>query len=316
MGSQRIKVSIGILKKNGLVLISEAKKKDDNGKLIWEFPGGKAEIKELPEQTLCRELHEELGIRVKQFLLIKKYNASFNRQKFELSFFLVHEWVGACVGSEGQNLKWVPTTMLNSLNMHRPNKKIIASLTLPNKIMITPFVENIHGVLLKSINILNIYDIGILQLRYPKLNRKNKSICELVKKIRGNRTKIMINVGTDEFNENLFDGLHLPFSKAKKFSKRPVKKDCLLSISCHNSEEIEHANNLEADFIYLSPIKNSSSHPDNKPMGWTKGGKLLSLSRQPVYALGGLSITDLPEALNQGFQGIAGISTFWNGRYN
>ena len=93
MGSQRIKVSIGILKKNGLVLISEAKKKDDNGKLIWEFPGGKAQIKELPEQTLCRELHEELGIRVKQFLLIKKYNASFNRQKFELSFFLVHEWV-------------------------------------------------------------------------------------------------------------------------------------------------------------------------------------------------------------------------------
>ena len=249
-------------------------------------------------------------------MLIKKYNASFNQQKFELSFFLVQEWVGVCVGSEGQNLKWVPTSTLNSFNMHRPNKKIIASLTLPNKIMITPFIENIHGVLLKSINILNIYDIGILQLRYPRQNQTNKSICEVVKKIRENKTKIMINAGTNEFNENLFDGLHLPFSEAKNFSRRPVKKGCLLSISCHNREEIQHANNLEADFIYLSPIRNSSSHPDNNPMGWTEGGKLLSLSRQPVYALGGLSIIDLPEAINRGFQGIAGIGTFWNGRYN
>ena len=50
---------------------------------------------------------------------------------------------------------------------------------------ITPFIENIHGVLLKSINILNIYDIGILQLRYPRQNQTNKSICEVVKKNKG-----------------------------------------------------------------------------------------------------------------------------------
>ena len=115
-----------------------------------------------------------------------------------------------------------------------------------------------------------------------------------------------------EFNSEYYDGLHLPFSEAKKLTSRPIQTNHLLSVSCHNKEEIKHANSIGADFLYLSPINKSNSHPDTLPLGWIKGASLIKYSRKPVYALGGLSLVDLPDAIRRGFQGIAGITTFWD----
>ena len=60
MNNFLIKVSIGIFRDRDRILIAQSKKKANE--IVWEFPGGKNEKKETSEQTLYRELKEELNV--------------------------------------------------------------------------------------------------------------------------------------------------------------------------------------------------------------------------------------------------------------
>lgn len=222
------------------------------------------------------------------------------------------KWVGKCIGLEDQFLKWVPMSKLINYNMHRPNKNIIASIKLPNKIMITPYLDKDYHLFLKNLHLLKSHDIELLQLRLTHDESVNKLISQKIKNNFYNKIKIMINGSMSDFDANYFDGIHLPFNEAKKLTARPVTKTALFSVSCHNQEEIEHANSIDADFVYLSPINMTRSHPNLGFLGWIEGEKIAAISKSPVYALGGMSITDAPKAIEKGFQGIAGITTFWD----
>ncbi|MDX7568959.1 8-oxo-dGTP diphosphatase MutT, partial [Serratia marcescens] len=68
----------------------------------WEFPGGKLEDKETPEQSLYRELQEEIGINVTQCQLLETVEHDFIDRHITLSFFLVTEWENKPYGKEGQ----------------------------------------------------------------------------------------------------------------------------------------------------------------------------------------------------------------------
>ena len=305
-----IKVSIGIFQDRGKILISQSKKKAN--KIVWEFPGGKREKKETPEQTLYRELKEELNVVVRKARLIKKFITNVDGSNYELSVFSIVEWLGECIGSESQVLQWVPISELINYNMHVPNKKIFPSLMLPNKIMITPYLNKDYDLFLKNLDLLKLYEIDLLQLRLSHDEAINKLISREIKKKSGNKVKVMINGGMSEFDENYFDGVHLPFNLAKGLNARPVKKNYLFSVACHNKKEIEHAGLIDADFVYLSPINQTTSHLNSNILGWSEARRIAAVSSKPVYALGGLSILDTSRAIENGFQGIAGISTFWN----
>lgn len=98
---------------------------------LWEFPGGKIEPGERPEQTLIRELKEELGIVVKEACLAPLTFASHNYPEFHLlmPLYVCRRWDGLATPREGQQLAWVRPNRLRDYPMPPADEPLIAHLT-------------------------------------------------------------------------------------------------------------------------------------------------------------------------------------------
>ena len=109
------------------------------------------------------------------------------------------------------------------------------------------------------------------------------------------------------------DGIHLNAHRLQANVKRPVEKDKWLAASCHNSDELRHAQSIGVDFALLSPVKSTATHPTTVPLGWQQFHALSEQCAIPLYALGGMSTHDLPNAWRYGAQGLAAIRSLWGG---
>jgi len=95
-----------------------------------------------------------------------------------------------------------------------------------------------------------------------------------------------------------------------KLDSRPCADDKLLGASTHNLEEALTAQKLGADFVVISPVQATQTHPDTIPLGWDTAQEVVNKLNIPVYFLGGMTLNDLDKALKLGAQGIAGVSAF------
>src|SRR5882757_11056805 len=98
---------------------------------LWEFPGGKVEAGERPEQTLIRELKEELGIAVNEACLAPLTFASHGYPDFHLlmPLYVCRRWEGIAAAQEGQCLAWVRPNRLKEYPMPPADVPLISHLT-------------------------------------------------------------------------------------------------------------------------------------------------------------------------------------------
>lgn len=97
---------------------------------LWEFPGGKVEVDETPEEALVRELQEELGIDVTQACLAPLSFASHAYADFHLlmPLYICRRWDGQVQGLEQQRLTWVRPQKLRDFDMPPADAPLIAPL--------------------------------------------------------------------------------------------------------------------------------------------------------------------------------------------
>jgi 8-oxo-dGTP diphosphatase len=98
---------------------------------LWEFPGGKVESGERPEDSLIRELKEELGIVVREACLAPLTFASHAYPEFHLlmPLFVCRRWDGTVTPREGQRLAWVRPNRLREYPMPPADEPLVAHLT-------------------------------------------------------------------------------------------------------------------------------------------------------------------------------------------
>ena len=97
---------------------------------LWEFPGGKIEPGERPEEALIRELREELGILVKPACLAPLTFASHAYEDFHLlmPLYVCRRWEGSVTAREHSALKWVRPRDLNQYPMPPADLPLIPML--------------------------------------------------------------------------------------------------------------------------------------------------------------------------------------------
>ena len=95
---------------------------------LWEFPGGKVEDGETPEETVIRELQEELGIAVTRCRPLLEIHHEYSDKSVLLDVWWIDAFEGQAEGREGQPLVWVSAEALSQYRFPAANQGIIAAV--------------------------------------------------------------------------------------------------------------------------------------------------------------------------------------------
>lgn len=168
------------------------------------------------------------------------------------------------------------------------------------------FLSLLKAALEKGVKLIQIRAKELSKYDYKKLSIPAIALC------RQYNAKILLSMGMDYLEELAADGVHLPSLEMMKLTKRPISDNYILSVACHNEEQVIHASKIQADLAIICPIFSTPSSPQGNPLGWSRFSTLSKLSQIPTYALGGVSPNDLDIAKLHGATGIAAIRSLWD----
>ena len=312
MTSSAVHVAVAVIvNQDNEALISLRSTSSHQGGL-WEFPGGKLEPGETVEAALRREILEELDIQVLDSIPFKVIEHHYPDKKVVLHIHIVKNFSGEPKGIEGQKITWKPLHLLNPEKFPAANRYLINALNLPDKFMITGsfngrehFLSSLKNSLTKGIKLVQLRCKDIESEEYLSLVKDAQALCV------AHNSSLLLNTDIETFNKTQAQGLHLNSQRLHSIKERPINSEKLLSVSCHTKEDLLQAQLIGADIVLLSPVKETTSHPGVKGIGWEMFSRLIVNLNIPVYALGGMSEGDISSAKNHGAQGVAAISSFW-----
>ena len=315
--------AVGVIQhKNGLVLLAER----PAGKPwagYWEFPGGKIEPNETPEQALQRELQEELGITAtlmypwltRSFDYEAKYDALGKLESpaktVKLHFFMVTEWKGMPFGLEKQTISWQNPEKVDVMPMLPANTPILTALSLSSVYAISNLNELGEDLFFERLKLALINGLMMIQVREKHLSQEDLLLfAERVNAVSSPYgAKVFVNTDLSVASSLKVAGVHLSSSDLMQLQTKP--EGMLCGASCHNSQELAHAESLGLDYVMLSPVQETLTHANSKPLGWDGFSDLITGYSLPVYALGGMHLADLHTARSNGAHGVAMLRGIW-----
>ncbi len=109
-------VAVALIDDAGRVLMQRRRLSAEHGGL-WEFPGGKVEVDETPAESLCREIHEELGLAVNAAALCPVTFATNPGLPYVILLYTCHEWSGTPTCLDGEEIAWFNPESVLGLEM-------------------------------------------------------------------------------------------------------------------------------------------------------------------------------------------------------
>jgi 8-oxo-dGTP diphosphatase len=309
----------------------------------WELPGGKLEPGESSTEALARELKEEIGITVTKSRPWVTRVHHYPTTTVRLAFHRVTAWHGEPQGLENQALNWLtPAQALETDHLLPATYPPLKWLSFPELYAFTSVSKGFSDEQLKTPEGSDVSDahqslkhsttdqiqtfvsklenalshgIKLVQWREPGWSNHDplhhQAFEAALNRCRAAQARLMVNSIHPQAWWQQADGVHLRQIDAVALQARPHLSDQhWVGVSAHNLAELNHALKIDADFVTLSPVLPTDSHPGAPHLGWHAFDTLRTQAGVPVFALGGLAPNDLVIAQRFGGHGVAGIGQF------
>ncbi|MBJ9720586.1 thiamine phosphate synthase [Acinetobacter calcoaceticus] len=294
-----VDVAIAILIHRGKILVGwRGEEQHQGGK--HEFPGGKVEQRETPEEACRREIYEEVGIGLKDWHQFDYIHHEYDDIIVNLHLF--HSYVpDELLNLIHQPWVWYTREQLLHLNFPKANKDIIKRLSWPHLIKISNMFASVES------------SDALLYWRIE--DESEQQFIEQLSTLHENQlSNLIINIDiwqqlSPELKKQI-KTVHLKQSQLMNLHKGDLKVGLRYIAACHDAVSLKQAEQIGCDAAFISPVKPTVTHPEAVALGWERFADLAQNSQIPVFALGGVHPNDLATAQQHGAYGLAGIRNF------
>jgi 8-oxo-dGTP diphosphatase len=273
---------------------------------FWEFPGGKIDPGESPQEAALRELAEEVGISGEQPRPWIVYEHQFPTKRVRLHVFTIGMWSGTPHGREGQRIAWVDPALPALGPVLASNRRLLAALALPAVVAFTPCGDarraQAFSAALPAIFRAGTRAVVIRERHLPPDQRIAfaRRVHEIAQ-LHGVRT--FMGGSALEARRAGIASVHSDGRELWRLVQRPPAE--LWGVDCRDAADVERAQRLGADFATIGPVVADPTCAGLAAIGWDAFGELTRRIAIPVYAYGGIGTDALAPARRAGAIGVA-----------